>query len=56
MSETSAVKVTVADDAAARPVGGDSPAWFGSRTRSPWYDRQSKHNQQWFKGLKVLQI
>ena len=25
MSETSAVKVTVADDAAARPVGGDSP-------------------------------
>jgi hypothetical protein len=56
MSETSAVEVTVADDAAARTVGGDSPAWARLEDQIAWYDRQSKHNQHWFKGLKVLQI
>ena len=41
MSETSAVEVTVADDAAARTVGGDSPAWARLEDQIAWYDRQS---------------
>jgi hypothetical protein len=42
------------------PVDGTDPAAAAARQRLEdqidWYDRKSRHNQRWFKRLKVSQI
>ena len=45
---------TAAPGDGALPVA--SPAWERLEEQIAWYDRESTHNQRWFKGLKVVQI
>src|SRR5436309_8484932 len=37
-------------------ASGGSPAWQRLVDQIAWYDARSRHNQHWFKGLKVCQI
>ena len=36
--------------------GVESPAEARTRDQIAWYDAKSRHNQRWFKGLKICQI
>jgi hypothetical protein len=53
------VKSRVTEVSPGKPVSvspGGSPAWDRIQEQIGWYDTKSRHNQRWFKGLKVCQI
>jgi hypothetical protein len=56
-------ELSTGDDAAAETrvldpggVAHDSPAWSRLEDQIAWYDAKSRHNQHWFKVLKVCQL
>ena len=59
MTDARAAQVGVepdADIADSAGPSGDSPAWARLEDQIAWYSAQSRHNQRWFKALKLCQI
>lgn len=49
-------EVVAGGEPAGRAAGDGSPAWARLEDQIAWYDAKSRHNQRWFKGLKLVEI
>ena len=56
MREQQAVGTRDPDSGGDADVPAETPAWERLEQQIAWYDRESTHNQRWFKGLKIVQI
>jgi len=56
MDEERAQGTPAPDGAVADVAANDSPAWARLEDQIRWYDAKSRHNQRWFKWLKICQI